>query len=102
MTILDEAAEIVHGARNEDYGTPLDNHSRTAAFWSTYLGIPITAEQVCVLNILQKISRSMNLLTHDTMVDIAGYAANIWMIQEARRQLVIAEMARAKKEFLDG
>lgn len=86
MTILEEAQAAVHGARNEDYGHPLDNHGRTAALWSTYLGVPITAEQVCFLNILQKISRGMNRVTRDTIVDIAGYAANVEMVHDERER----------------
>ena len=82
-SILASAHKAVHGARMEDYGHPKDNHQRTADLWSTYLGCTVTAEQVCFLNILQKISRSINKPTRDTLVDIAGYAANIEMIQEA-------------------
>ena len=84
MTILEEAAKAVDGPRNEDYGHPLDNHGRTAALWSAYLGIPITPEQVCFLNVLQKISRGMNRITRDTLVDIAGYARNVEMVQAER------------------
>lgn len=82
--ILQIAERIVHGARNDDYGHPLDNHTNTAKLWSTYLGKEITAEDVCMLNILQKVSRGMNRITLDTLVDIAGYAANIEMIQDKR------------------
>jgi len=83
-TILEEAARIVEGTRNNEYGTPFVNHSRTASFWSVYLGIDITPEQVCMLNILQKLSRSMNSITRDTLVDFAGYARNIEKIQDER------------------
>jgi hypothetical protein len=83
-SILAEAAKVVNGPRRSYYGTPLVNHSRTAAFWTAYLGIPITAEQVCILNILQKCARSMNTMTRDTLVDIAGYAENIHLIEAAR------------------
>jgi hypothetical protein len=83
-SILDEAQAIVHGPRRTDYGHPFDNHSRTAAFWSDYLGIPITPEQVCMMNILQKVSRSMTSITRDTLVDIAGFAANVELIEERR------------------
>ena len=86
-TILDDAAAAVHGVRPNDYGHPLDNHTRTAGLWSTYLGRTVTPEQVCFLNILQKISRGQNRITRDTLVDIAGYAANVEMIQDERDQL---------------
>ena len=81
-SILDEAKEIVDGSRRNDYGTPKENHQRTADLWSTYLGVKISAEQVCMLNILQKISRSMNKTTRDTLVDIAGYARNIELLND--------------------
>lgn len=86
MSILEEAQNVVHGDRAKDYGHPFINHNRTAQLWTAYLGVPITAEQVCMLNILQKISRSQNRLTRDTLVDIAGYAANVEMIEERRKE----------------
>jgi hypothetical protein len=85
-TILQEAQRHVHGARNEDYGHPLDNHSRTAGLWSTYLNRVVTPEDVCMLNILQKVSRGMNSITRDTLVDVAGYAANVEMVQAERER----------------
>jgi hypothetical protein len=86
MTVLEEAQSVVHGPRGDDYGHPLDNHSRTAALWSTYLAREVTPEDVCMLNILQKVSRAMNSITRDTLVDVAGYAANIEMVQAERER----------------
>ena len=76
QSICAEAHRIVHGARRESYGHPRDNHSRTAALWSAYLGVPITARQVCILNVLQKVSRDAHRPGRDHLVDIAGYAEN--------------------------
>ena len=75
-SILSEAEAIVGGARQADYGTPLANHSRTAALWSVYLGITVTPRQVCMMNVLQKVSRDANAPKRDNLVDIAGYAEN--------------------------
>ena len=84
-TILEEAQRIIHGARNEDYGHPLDNHGLTAALWGAYLGRTVTPEDVCFLNILQKVSRvAFGRLTRDTLVDVAGYSANVEMIHVER------------------
>jgi hypothetical protein len=88
---LDEAKEIVNGARNRDYGHPADNHGFTAALWTSYLIRQevlgeISAQDVCILNILQKISRGCNSMTRDTLVDIAGYAANIEMMQNRQAE----------------
>lgn len=75
-SILDEAAAVVNGPRRSDYGTPLENHTRTAALWSAYLGVPITPRQVCILNVLQKASRDAHAPKRDNLVDIAGWAEN--------------------------
>jgi hypothetical protein len=79
--ILHDADVAVSGNRRNDYGTPTENHSRTAKLWSVWLKRDITPEDVCMLNILQKVSRGMNKITRDTLVDIAGYARNIELVQ---------------------
>ena len=90
MNILEAANSIIHGERNLAYGHPLDNHGCTALMWSSYLfrrfGLPInlSAEDVCWLNILQKVSREANAEGRDNMIDVAGYAGNVEMIQEER------------------
>ena len=86
QSILEEDQKIIHGDRRDDYGHPLDNHGLTAALWAAYLGCDITPEDVCFMNELQKISRAKTggIITRDTLVDIAGYAANIEMIQDER------------------
>lgn len=86
-TILDEASRITRGDRQASYGTPLSNHGLTAELWSAYLVAEITPRDVCILNILQKISREARGPKRDNLVDIAGYARNAEMIEdeEARR-----------------
>jgi hypothetical protein len=92
MNILEEAAKVVDGPRQADYGTPIENHKRTADLLTAYLKgkygfvYVLTPEDVCFLNILQKVSRGINGLTRDTLVDIAGYARNIEIIQDAERR----------------
>lgn len=82
LTILTEATNIVDGARRQSYGTPQENHGRTAALWSAYLGgkREITARDVCMLNILQKVSRDRFAPKRDNLVDIAGYARNAELV----------------------
>jgi len=72
------AAKCVYGDRNEQYGDPVDNHTLTANLWSQYLGSKVTARDVCMMNILQKISRekTTGVVKQDTTTDIAGYALN--------------------------
>lgn len=80
---LSEATAIVYAGR-QHYGTPRENHERTAALWSAYLGVPITARQVCICNVLQKVSRDAHQPGRDNLVDIAGYAENAHLCGEAQ------------------
>jgi len=83
-TILEKAERIVMKDREEMYGHPRDNHKCTAEMWNAYLKRRrivthqleprLNAEDVCFLNILQKISRCANTITKDNLADIAGWA----------------------------
>lgn len=97
-SILSEAADIVGGSRQADYGTPLANHSRTAALWSAYLGIPVTARQVCMMNVLQKVSRDVHHSKRDNLVDIAGYAENANLCEPGPLDRSLAQQMVAMEE----
>lgn len=76
--LLQEALELVKGDRNETHGDARAQLGQTAALWAVYLGVSITAEQVAVCNILQKISRSCHGKPNiDNPRDAAGYSG-IW------------------------
>jgi len=75
--------------RGQNYGSPKENHTRTARLWNAYLASrgrenvpPLGPTDVCFLNILQKVSRCLSggKPTQDTLRDIAGYARNIEII----------------------
>lgn len=83
-TILEEAQRLVHGDRQQDYGHPLDDFSKTAAMWSAILGCKVTAEQVGLCMMTVKISRQLNRPKRDNLVDAAGYAATVQMVIEER------------------
>lgn len=87
MNILQEADTLVHGARNDDYGHPLDDFSKTAKIWSAILGIDVTPEQVALCMVGVKISRQCNRPKRDNLVDGAGYFATLEMVlaEKARR-----------------
>lgn len=75
MTILEEAANIVNGARRKDYGPPNEEFPKIAAMWSQILGITVTAEQVCMCMIATKLMRLSQTPSHrDSLIDICGYA----------------------------
>ena len=92
MSVLEEAEEIIHGDRNRYYGHPLDTHGCTAAMWSAYLSrcyrtdIILTPEDVCWMNVLQKVSREANKANRDNMIDAAEYVGNVEMIQQERER----------------
>ncbi len=81
-SVLDAAREAVLGSRQHDYGPPHENHERTANLWTIYLRsvlrnkISLSARDVCMLNVLQKVSRDAHRPVRDNLVDIAGYAEN--------------------------
>jgi hypothetical protein len=80
-----EASEIIE-ERGRGYGPPSENHSCTADLWSSYLerrygyGMILDAEDVCWLNILQKISRQANTRKRDNLLDVIGFAINVDML----------------------
>ena len=81
MASIEEMVE----ERGATYGPPSENHARTAALWSAYFRNrgyefkPITPDDVCFLNILQKIARCMSKAgpSKDSLEDIQGFAENI-------------------------
>lgn len=74
-TVLEEAARLTSVDRQQDYGHPLDDFTRTADLW-TALGIapPFTAEDVALAMMCVKMSRERNRPKRDNRTDIAGYA----------------------------
>lgn len=75
MSILDEAATIIAGDRETDYGTAERNLCRISTMWTAYLGHDVTPRQVAMMMVLLKVSRDSNKPKADNLIDIAGYAA---------------------------
>ena len=72
--ILDAAKKIVTGDREKQYGKPEDNFAVIAEFWTTYIGNPISSEDVAIMMALLKIARirSGNYKA-DSFIDGVGY-----------------------------
>lgn len=72
--ILDAAKKIVTGDREKQYGKPEDNFAVIAEFWTTYIGHPISSEDVAIMMAILKIARirSGNYKA-DSFVDGVGY-----------------------------
>jgi hypothetical protein len=74
---LDKVKELISGGRDLEYGSPEQSFTRIADYWSNYLGQQITAGDVAVMMILFKAARLSHSPGHiDSLIDIAGYAAN--------------------------
>jgi hypothetical protein len=87
LNALDRANKLVGGDRQNVYGHPLTDFSRTAKLWSAILGVEVTAEQVALCMMLVKISRLCQTPDHiDSIVDIAGYALTYEMVVEKRKE----------------
>lgn len=91
-SILEEALELVDGDRGARYGSPLDNHSATAAMFAAYVKrkygveIPFDADDTCWFNIFQKASRDANEPDRDNPRDVAGYAENLQRVRDERNR----------------
>lgn len=80
---VEKALEIVHGAREQEYGHPADDLRRIGLLWTTHLAgrrkpvsldDPLTAREVCVLMILLKGARLARTPDHaDSLADVVGY-----------------------------
>lgn len=99
--LLRQAEKLVLGSRHKDYGHPLDNFTKTAKMWEPILGQPITAEQVGLCMIAVKLARQAYIPKHDNLVDIAGYAATLEMLQEERMKREDLETTFCPKEELE-
>ena len=80
---LEEAAKIIHGNRQDDYGTPEDSFQRIADYWNKYLVHKNVTDNehslyptdIAMMMILFKIAREEHQHKHDNLVDICGYTA---------------------------
>jgi hypothetical protein len=81
VTILDDAREIVDGARQSNYGPPEDNFFYIGEKWSTTLeicgwkpGSAIPPRIVALMMIDLKTCRDAFRPNRDNLVDISGYS----------------------------
>lgn len=78
--LLNEAAELVDGDRNVQYGDPIEDFKRTADMWNAYLGTTdLKPHDVAALIAMVKLSRiRWSPTKRDHWADLAGYAACGW------------------------
>lgn len=82
LNCLEIANSLVSGDRNDDYGHPFHDFSRTAKMWSAILGVEVTPDKVPLCMIAVKISREVNRPKADNVIDICGYARTLEMVRE--------------------
>ena len=78
--VLAEADRIVHGDRQNQYGSPRDSLSTTAALWGPIFGTEVTPEQVALAMIELKVARILAGSGRDSFVDLAGYAGVLALV----------------------
>ena len=76
VDVLNEAAKIINGERDVQYGSPEQNFDRIAKIWSVIFNRHFTTEDVAIAFVATKLARfaSNSGFQPDTWVDIAGYA----------------------------
>jgi hypothetical protein len=72
-TVAVEAIRLVDEDRNDSYGSPEENLGRIAAMWGGYIGKEVTAQDVALMMVLVKISRSKAGYARDNAVDGVAY-----------------------------
>lgn len=75
--ILAEAGRLISGDRERDYGSAVEDFTRTGKMWAAILGVDeVTAEQVAMCMTALKLGRLCNTPNHrDSWVDAIGYLA---------------------------
>ena len=96
--IVNEAYNLITGARQDDYDHPLDDYSRTAEIFGAITGRHMSAEEAVLFMVAVKLSRLWNELeagldVPDNTRDAIGYLGCLNMIR-ARRKTQQSEMDR--------
>lgn len=94
-TVLEEAARLVGGDRNRDYGHPYDDFIQTSTMWTGMfwqllkdpVNKPIQPEHVPLAMNCVKISREMTNPKRDNRVDGPGYWQTGDMVHQRKKQM---------------
>lgn len=79
---LKEAADLITGDRQEEYGPPEVNFQRIATIWSILLNKDFTPSDVATAMVGLKLARAAQGYKRDTFIDAAGYAAIVVELKE--------------------
>ena len=93
---VDQVARVLK-ERRTDYAHPAENHQLTADLLSAWLthrtgqAINLSAEDVCAMNVLQKLARLAHVTKDDSWLDVVGYAENVAMLDPGQRNCAPSE-----------
>jgi hypothetical protein len=97
---LRQAALIINGDRNAQYGEPEDNFSRIGKIWSVILNHEVTSEDVAMMMVGLKVARyaANSGFQGDTWIDIAGYAGCGYEVGNINQLSVAEEKPTVEKD----
>lgn len=80
---LAEGDRLVSGDRQQSYGHPIEDFTRTGRMWGAILGVPdIDPAKVGLCMAALKISREVHKPKRDNLTDLAGYAKTVWLVRQ--------------------
>ena len=86
QSVLTEAAALVSGQRQKDYGPPAENMAHVVAIFAAWTGVNLTPRQGAQFLMALKMARLQNSPHHrDSHVDLAGYTDILWQCAEHER-----------------
>jgi len=86
-TILEEADRLVSHDRQDNYGHPFDDFTKSGRIMGAILEIPdVPPEKVALVMIGIKLSREVHKPKRDNLVDICGYSKTAKMVLDKKAE----------------